>query len=236
MRIIFAIAKREFQAYFVSPIAYVVIAAFLVVTGYLFSIILILSREATMRYLFGNVMVILIFVAPVLTMRLLAEEQRSGTIELLLTSPVKDWEVVLGKFLASLGLFASMISLTLYYPFILERYGNPDPGPIAGGYLGLLLFGGSVLSIGVFTSSLTRNQIVAALMGVGISLFLWLCDALANFASPPLSSFFSYLSLRTHFPDFAKGVVDTKDVVYYLSIIASGLFLATRSLEKRRWM
>lgn len=235
MRNTFAIAKRELQAYFVSPIAYVVTAAFLVITGYLFSMILYYSREATMRYLFGNIATILLFVAPVLTMRLLAEEQRSGTIELLLTSPVRDWEAVLGKFLAGLALLVIMLALTLYYPLILERYGDPDLGSIAAGYLGLLLLGGALLAIGVLTSSLTSNQIVAAVLGVGLILILWLSQALSDVAGPPLAGFFSYLAFPTHYFDFAKGVIDTKDVIYYLSVIAAALFLATRSLETRRW-
>lgn len=235
MRNTLAIAGRELQAYFVSPIAYVVTAAFLLISGYLFAAILLLSQEATLRYLFGNLTTILLFVAPLLTMRLLAEEQRSGTLELLLTSPVQDWEVVLGKWLASLGLFAGILLLTGYYPLILWRYGNPDWGPVLTGYGGVLLLGGTLLALGTLTSALTSNQIVAAVLGVGLAVLAWLIDALSQFAGPPISGVFTYLSLSTHFFDFLRGIVDTKDVVYYVSVIVVALFLATRVLETRRW-
>jgi len=235
MRNALTIARRELLAYFTSPIAYVVTAAFLAISGYLFAAILNITREATLRYLFGNLMVILLFVGPLLTMRLLAEEQRSGTIELLLTAPVRDWEVVLGKFLASLSLFLLILALTLYYPFILARFGEPDLQATAAGYLGLLLFGSSILSIGLFTSALTRNQIVAAILGVGLGLILWLVDAVGNFFGPPIAGVLDYLSLNQHFNDFTRGVVDSRDVIYYLSVVIAGIFLATRVLETRRW-
>ena len=235
MKNAWAIARREVGAYFVSPIAYVVTAAFLFITGILFERILFYSREATLRYLFQNLVFLLIFVAPFLSMRLLAEEQRSGTLELLLTSPVRDWEVVLGKFLAVLALFGVMVALTLLYPLILLVFGDPDVGPILSGYLGVLLVGSSALAIGVFTSSLSQNQIVSAVLSIGILLFLWLAGPFAQAFGPPISTFLNYLSLLDHFPDLAKGVVDSKDVVYYLSVTAAGLFLATRSLEARRW-
>mgnify|MGYP001103619741 CR=1 FL=1 len=235
MKNIWTIGRREVGAYFVSPIAYVVTAAFLFIMGILFERILFYSRQATLRYLFQNLGFLLIFVAPLLSMRLLAEEQRSGTLELLLTSPVRDWEVVLGKFVAALALFAVMLALTLLYLLILLIFGNPDMGPILSGYLGVLLMGGSMLAMGVFASSLSENQIVAGVVGIVMLLFLWLTGALAEAFGPPISTFLSNLSLAAHFPDFVKGVIDTKDVVYYLSVTAAGLFLATRSLEARRW-
>jgi len=235
MRNVFTIAKRELGSYFVSPIAYVVIAAFLAVTGYLFALILFYSREATMRYLFNNMTTILLFVAPILTMRLLAEEERTGTIELLLTSPVQDWEVVVGKYLASLVLFTLMLGLTAYYPLVLDIFGNPDRGAIVAGYLGLFLFGAALLAVGLFTSSVTGNQIVAAVLGIGLCILLWLTEALADFMGPPVSNLLSYLALGNHFFDFTKGIVDTKDVIYYLSVIAAGLSLATTTLSARRW-
>lgn len=234
MKSVLTIVKRELQAYFTSPIAYVVVAAFLVLTGYIYSVILYQSRLAVLYFILHEMILILLFVAPVLTMRLLAEEQRVGTIELLLTLPVRDWEVVVGKFLASLTLLAVMLAFTLHYPLILEFFGNPERGPILAGYMGLLLFGGALFSIGLFTSSLTENQIVAAVLAVGLNLLLWFSGALGDFTSPPLSVFFSYLSLAYHYPDFAEGVIDTKDVIYYLSVIVVGLFLATRVLGMRR--
>ncbi|MDY7040710.1 MAG: ABC transporter permease [Chloroflexota bacterium] len=235
MRNTLAIAGRELQTYFVSPIAYVVAATFLAISGYLFAAILLLSREATLLYLFSNLTTILLFVTPLLTMRLLAEEQKSGTLELLLTSPVQDWEVVLGKWLASLGLFAAIILLTGYYPLILWRYGNPDWGPVLSGYVGLLLLGGAMLALGTLASALTSNQIVAAVLGVGLIVLAWLVDALSQFVGPPLAGVLTYLSLGTHFFDFLRGIVDTKDIVYYLSVIVLALFLSTRVLETRRW-
>ena len=229
------IARRELASYFTSPIAYAVTAVFLLVAGYLFWVILYYSREATMRYLFYNVTTLLLLVGPALTMRLIAEERRTGTIELLLTSPVRDGEVIAGKFLAALGLWALMLALTLVYPALLDLFGNPDLGPIASGYLGLLLAGGAVLALGVIASTVTSNQVIAALVAFGLSLFLWLADALQGIATGALGSFFSYLSMSTHFYDLAKGVIDTKDVVFYLSLIFGSLFVATRLLETRRW-
>lgn len=235
MRNTLTIAQRELYAYFVSPIAYVVAAAYLVIGGYLFSLILYFSREATMRFIFGNLNFILLLIAPMITMRLLAEERRSGTIELLLTSPVRDWEVVVGKFLASLILFLAIVALTLVYPLVLFVFGSPDGGPIVAGYLSLLLSGGSYLAVGLFTSSLSRNQIVAAVLGIVILLVLWLADAAGSFVGGNLSSILAYLSLANHSNDMMRGVIDTKDVIYYLSFIAAFLFLTVRSLETRRW-
>ncbi len=229
------IARRELASYFTSPIAHAVTAVFLLVAGYLFWVILYYSREATMRYLFYNVTTLLLLVGPALTMRLVAEERRTGTIEFLLTSPVRDGEVIAGKFLAALGLWALMLALTLVYPALLEAFGNPDLGPIATGYLGLLLAGGAVLALGVIASTVTSNQVIAALVAFGLSLFLWLADALQGIATGALGSFFSYLSMSTHFYDLAKGVIDTRDVVFYLSLIFGSLFVATRLLEARRW-
>lgn len=238
MRNVLAIARRELDTYFTSPIAYVVIAVYLVAVGIIFSLILHYSREATMRYTLTNGFNIffLIVATVAFTMRLLAEEQRSGTIELLLTSPVRDWEVVLGKFLACIVLMCAMIGLTLYFPLLLFIFkGNPDVGPILSGYLGLFFLGASSASIGVFSSSLTKNQVVALIVGVIICLLLWFTQYLADVTSPPVQDFLGYLSILNHYPDFSRGIIDTKDVVYYLSLIFAGLFLATRSLETRRW-
>ncbi|HOG47747.1 MAG TPA: ABC transporter permease [Anaerolineae bacterium] len=235
MRATWLIARRELASYFTSPIAYAVTAVFMVIVGYFFGMILYLSREATMRYLFYNVTTFLLLIGPALTMRLVAEERKSGTIELLLTAPVRDGEVIVGKFLAALLLWALMLALTLVYPLLLRAFGNPDPGPILSGYLGLLLAGGAVLSLGVVASTLTANQIVAALVAFGLSLMLWLADALQYVVSGPVGQFFAYLSLSVHFADLPKGVIDTKDVIFYLSIIVASLFVATRILEARRW-
>ncbi|MBI4320443.1 MAG: ABC transporter permease subunit [Chloroflexi bacterium] len=236
MRNVLTVAEREIKAYFASPVAYVVIAAFLVVTGYFFSLIMLGYRQATMRPVFDNVGIILLLLSPVLTMRLLSEEQRSGTIELLLTAPVRDIEVVLGKFLASLGFFLVMVGATAYYPLLLWKLGNPESGPIIAGYVGLILFGATFLSVGLLASSVTQNQIVAAVLAFVALLILWMLDASTSlFSGSAASGVLRYVSLSQHSSDFGKGVIDTKDVVYYLSLVAACLFLTTRALEARRW-
>lgn len=237
MRNVIHIARRELNAYFVSPIAYVVGAIYLAVMGGLFGIILYYSREATLRYVFlhGVSILFLVLVTQVLTMRLLAEEQRQGTLELLLTAPLRDWEVVIGKYLASLGVFAAMIILTGYFPIVLLRVGNPDVGPMLAGYLGYLLLGAALLSIGLFASALTQNQIVAAVLGIGITLLLWLSGALEELVGETAKKIITYLPIFDHYMDFVRGIIDTKDIVYYLSLIAFFLFLTTRVLETRRW-
>lgn len=235
MRNIPAIALREINSYFVSPIAYIVIAAFLAGSGYFFSLILFYTREASMRFLFGNIAVILLLLAPLLTMRLLAEEQKSGTIELLLTNPVRDSEVVLGKFLAGLTFLGVMIGLTLYFPFLLFVFGSPDPGPIISGYLGLLLLGSTLLSIGLLASSLTANQIVAAVVSFVLALILWAVDGASGLLGSPLGDIVAYASLSAHFDDLARGVVDSSHLVFYITASALFLFLTVRSVETRRW-
>ena len=233
-----SIAKRELIAYFTSPVAYVVTAAFLVIMGLLFGYVLtapLQYRVADLSPVLGSVPVILLLVAPALTMRLLAEEQRSGTIELLLTAPVRDWEVVGGKFLASLTLFLTMVALTLYYPLILMAFGNPDLGVLAASYIGVILIGASFLSLGLLASSLSQNQVVAAMISFGLILSLWLIGFLSGIVTGPGADIVDYISIVAHYGDFMKGIVASKDVIYYLSIIGGALFLATRSLETRRW-
>jgi len=235
MRTALVIARRELLAFFISPIAYMVSAMFLLIAGYLFSLILIQSQQANMDGLFFNVTVILIFVSPLLTMRLLADEQKTGTLEILLTAPVRDWEVVVGKYLAAMALFLIMLATTLYYPFVLWRIGgNPDWGPIASGYLGLILLSSAMMAIGTLTSALTESQIVAAVLGFGILLLLWLLDAAGNVITGA-ASVLSYMALPAHYDSFARGAINLEDVVYYLTVTATALFLATRSLETRRY-
>ncbi|MBM3187551.1 MAG: hypothetical protein FJZ90_02390 [Chloroflexi bacterium] len=231
------IARRELSAYMLSPIAYVVAAVYLAVMGGLFGIILYYSREATMRYvmLHGVSILFLVLVSQVLTMRLLADEQRLGTLELLLTSPVRDWEVVIGKYLASLAVFLVMVLLTGYIPVLLLRVGDPDVGPMLSGYLGYILLGAALLSIGLFASSVTQNQIVAAVLGIGITLLLWLSGALEELVGQSMKQVVTYLPIFDHYTDFVRGIIDTKDIVYYVSVTALFLFLSTQVLEARRW-
>ncbi|MBI4788502.1 MAG: ABC transporter permease subunit [Chloroflexi bacterium] len=237
MRNVWTITSRELKSLFVSPVAYVVSALFLVAMGYLFSLILINSQEASLRGTFQNMVFILLLLAPALTMKLLADEQRMGTIELLLTSPVHDWQVVVGKFLGSLILFVVMfLGPTLYYVLILNVFGQPDAGPILTGYVGLVLLGASFLAIGVFTSSLTQNQVIAYFAGLVIMILLWIADAGGNLAGFGLvSNVLSYIAITRHYDAFFQGVIDTTDVVYSLSVIATSLFLATQVLQTRRW-
>jgi ABC-2 type transport system permease protein len=235
MRTALVIARRELLAYFISPIAYMVSAVFLLIAGYLFSLILIQSQQATMEGLFFNIMVVLIFVVPLLTMRLLADEQKTGTIEILLTAPVRDWEVVFGKYLAAMGMFGVMLACTLYFPFILWRVGGtPDWGPILTGYLGLILLTSAMMAIGTLASAVTENQIVAAVLSFGILLLLWLIEAAGNIATGS-ATVLTYLSLTAHYNDFARGAINLEDVVYYLSVTIAALFIATRMLETRRY-
>jgi ABC-2 type transport system permease protein len=237
MRNTMAIAGREIRAYFVSPIAYVVTAAFLVITSIFFAWYVSNPQgtQATMQYMFNPMTTLFLFIVPMLTMRLLAEEQRSGTIELLLTSPVRDWEVVLGKYLSGMFLVIVILVLTLFYPFVMFRFGNPDVGPLASGYLGLVLLSAALVALGVFASSVTQNQIVAVVLGLGLGLIFWIIEAVADFVGAPLATIFTAISLRPHFPDFTRGIVETRDVIFYLTFVAVALFLASRSVESRRW-
>jgi ABC-2 type transport system permease protein len=230
-----AIARRELVSYYSTFMFYAVTAAFLVVTGLLFAEIISSSRSSALTPVFQTTYTVMLLCAPFLTMRLISEEQRSGTIELMMTSPVRDFEFVLGKFLAGLGLIASMLVLTGLYPILVGIYGAPDRAEIIGGYLGAVLFGGTAVAIGLLTSSLTGNQIVAAFLSFAIFIILWVIDGVGGQASGVLATVIQYLSIFSHFGDMTRGIIDTKDVLYFLSIIAGALFLTTRSIESRRW-
>lgn len=236
LRTTLAIAQRELKSYFVSPVAYVVTAFFLLVAGYLFSLILLQSNEATLRYLHSNLSVIWLFVTPFLTMRLLAEEQRTGTIELLLTNPVREFEVVLGKYLGAFLFLVFMLAFTLYYPALIYfLQGRPDVGPMAAGYLGILLQAGAFLAVGLLASSLTDNQMVSAVLSFAVLLVFWLADGAANNLGSPAREIFRYLSITQHFQDFPRGIIDTTHVVYFLSVVVACLLLTMLSLQTRRW-
>ena len=168
-------------------------------------------------------------------MRLISEERKLGTWELLLTAPVQDYEIVLGKFFSSLIILAGMLIMTLYFPVLLMIFGDPDTGPILTSYLGLLLLGSASLAIGIFASSLTSNQIVSAVVAGGILFGLWFLGMFGNLLPQPAGEILSYFSLSQHFPGFVRGIVDTRDVIYYLSVTAVFLFLSVRSIETERW-
>ena len=236
MRNTTTIALREFKSYLASPTAYVVTGIFLLLTGFFFSISPSTYFETSIRGLWefwGTLLLLLL--ASVLTMRLLAEERKMGTLELLLTAPVRDSEVILGKFLGSLGILTVMLALTFYYPILLMWFGDPDMGPIITGYLGLFLLGGASLAVGLFASSLTSNQLVAAMVAGGIIFALWFAGLAAGLLPEAMGEVISYLSLYHHFSSFLRGVIDTRGIIYYLSITVLFLFLATRSIESSRW-
>jgi len=193
------------------------------------------SQTVSLEPVLGSAPVILLLLAPALTMRLLAEETRSGTMELVLTAPVRDGEVVLGKYLASLIFFLFMLALTLVYAVVLLRFGNPDRGVLVSSYVGAALFGAAFLAVGVLASALTQNQIVAAVISLAILLALWLINIFAGLTRGVLADILNYLSIITRYNDFLRGVISSQNVIYYLSVIAVALFLATRALETRRW-
>ncbi len=235
VRAILAITAKELNSYFASFIAYAVVAGFLFVTGAFFSLSVLLSRQVNVRFTLTDVAIILLFVSPAITMRLLAEEQASGTLELLVTSPIREAEIILGKYLAALVFLVVMLAATAYYPLLLISYSQPDPGPILAAYLGLFLQGAAFISLGLFVSALTRNQVVAYIFTFALLLIIWLFEAISGIFGGPLGSVLSSLAFYNHFVDFPKGVVDTKDVVFYLSVVVFGLVLAERVLESRRW-
>ena len=235
MRNTTAIALKEFKSYLASPMAYVVTGIFLVLTGVFFSTSPATYFETSIRGFLETGSLLLLLLAAALTMRLLAEERKMGTMELLLTAPVRDSEVILGKFLGSLGILTAMLVLTFYYPILLIAFGDPDMGPIATGYLGLFLLGCVSLAVGLFASSLTSNQIVAAVVAGGILFALWFVGLAANYLPEALGEVIGYLSLSFYLPDFIRGIVDTRGIIYYLSIMTLFLFLAIRSLENSRW-
>src|SRR5688572_2953156 len=192
-------------------------------------------NQDMIRYVLMNSAIIILFIMPMITMRTYAEEKRSGTIELLLTSPLTDLEIIFGKFLGALGLYAAMLAVTLLDIALLFVYGNPEWRPIVAGYLGLLLMGGCFIAIGLLVSSLTRNQIVAGILTFAVFLMLWIIGWMGESSGPRAREIVNYLSIVEHFNDFARGIIDTKHVIYYLSFITFGLFLTAKSVDSERW-
>jgi ABC-2 type transport system permease protein len=251
---ILAIAHKELKAYFASPIAYVLLAVFALLYGWFFAaILLFFERQSAQMGMMGmgpqsvnlnqqlirpvlmNVSVIMLFILPLITMRTYAEEKRSGTMELLLTSPLTDVQIVIGKFLGAMGLIAVMLAITVPHLLYLSLYSDPEWKPLLIAYLGYLLMTGCFVAVGLFISSLTRNQIVAAVATFGTFLMLWVIDWMGSFAGPTAREIYQYLSITGHFDDFARGVLDTRHLVYYVSFITFGLFLTVRSVDSERW-
>jgi len=260
MKTVLAIFQKEMRTYFVSPIAYVVLTVFLVISGYFFYNILTIFIERSMfammqsqqfggpppsidvpalvtRNFFGVTSTVILFMLPMVTMASLADEKRRGTMELLLTSPITNLQIVAGKFLSALTFFVIMLIPTMLYMGLIVAYSTPrmGVGPVLSGYLGLLLLGGALIALGLFISSLTENQIVAASITFGAFLILWVIDLSGRSGGTTLQEILSYLSVLNHFEDFAKGVIDTSSMIIYSSLIFFGLFLTFRSVESLRW-
>ncbi len=248
---ILAIAGKEIRSYFASPIAYIVIGFFALLYGWFFIAILafflrqsmqMFGAESTanvnqqlIRPLLQNVAVLILFMLPMVTMRTYAEEKRSGTVELLLTSPLTDFQIIMGKFLGAMTLYAIMLGVSLIHILLLFVYGRPEWREVLTAYIGLLLLGGCFISVGLFISSLTKNQIVAVAATFGVFLFLWVINWIGSFAGPAVEQVTTYLSIIEQYDDFGKGVIDTSHVIYYLSFITFGLFLTAKSVDSERW-
>lgn len=252
---IFCIMRKELRGYLFSPIAYVIIAVFLAVMGFIFyNIVSFYSIQSTFifsqqgvapeldltevifRPTFINMSVVFLLIMPILTMRFFAEEKRSRTIELLMTSPISILEIILGKFFASVLIFSLMLLLTIYMPIIISSYGSVNWGEVASGYIGLLLIGMIFLSIGMLASSVTENQIIAAILSFGILIILWLIRMASHIAgSTTPGNILSFLSITDHLDNLIKGLIDTRDIIYYLTVIIFGLFLTHRVIESQRW-
>jgi ABC-2 type transport system permease protein len=224
---------KEERAIFTAPIAYATLTVYLLLMGYTFTAVLFLNRTGELVRVFFQAAVLFLLIIPIVTMRLLAEERRTGTLELLLTSPVKEIEIILAKFLAGLSLPALMLVLTASYAVVLGVYGEPDWGPIYGGFLGLLLLAAALTAIGLLMSGLTSNQIVAAVVAMGVGILLWMIDTLGYLLPDPFDAIVTQCSLVAHFTPFATGAMFLSDVGFFLTIVVGALFLSVRSLARR---
>jgi ABC-2 type transport system permease protein len=229
------ISRRELRTYFNSPVAYIVVTVFTIITGYLFFTQLFLEKQADLRGFFNIMPLMFMFLAPAITMRLVADEKATGTLELLITMPVRDWQVVVGKFLAAMALLCTALALTMVFALTVRSLGPLDRGPAIGGYLGLVLMGGAFVSIGVMASAFTRNSIVAFIVSFAISFVLYLIGKVTQFVPQSLQGLTTFLSIDAHFDNISRGIIDSRDVIYYLSVMGVTLLLATLSLESRRW-
>jgi ABC-2 type transport system permease protein len=249
---ILAIVRKEWRSYFASPIGYVVLGMYALVFGLFYTVGLSFFIRQSMagpqmgggpmninqmliRYVFQNSSIIMVFVVPLITMRTYAEEKRLGTVELLMTSPITDFQILMGKFIGAMSLYAAMLGVTIVHIGLLFVYGSPEWKPVLTGYLGLLLLGGCIVSIGLFFSSLTKNQIVAGMLTVVALLLLWLLDWTGSFLGSTGERIVGFISLSGHLEDFVRGVVDTQHVIYYLSFITFGLFLTAKAVDAERW-
>jgi ABC-2 type transport system permease protein len=235
MNHILTIGGRQFRSYFNGPVAYIVICIVMLALGFFFWNTFFLYGRASAREMFRWLSLILVFALPALTMGLLAEEKRTGTIELLITMPVTDAQVILGKFIGVLGLYAVILVLTVAYPISVSTLGNLDWGPVWSGYLGLLLQGSAVLAIGLMASSWTDNQLIALFVALTLSVFFWVLDKFLALLPTNAASALEWLSFDYHFQSMARGVIDLRDVLFFFSVTIFALALAFRALESRRW-
>ncbi len=247
------IASRDYRTYFTSPIAYIVIAGFLVIMGWMFFFNLnhfamqniqykqfgmgkgMSITEGIIRPLYGNMNVIFLFLVPFITMRLFAEERKLQTLQMLMTAPITLTEIIVGKFLSAFLLVATMLACTVVYPIVLIACGNPDKGALLTSYLGTALLASCYVSTGVLFSAMTENQIVAGALTFAAGLFFWLINWASQSAGPVWSDFLDYLSLIQHYNNFSQGIVDSTDVIFYLSFVGLGLFFTHRVLDSYRW-
>ena len=234
MQQVLYIFRKEFGSYFISPVAYIVISIFLLVTGWFFFTTFFLLDQANLRNFFSMLPVIFAFVVPAVTMRLFSEELNVGSYETLLTLPVRYSEVVVGKFLAAVAFVGAMLVPTLAYPFTVSLLGQLDWGPVVGGYIGALMLAAAYAAIGLFASSLTRNQIVAFIIGMAICFTLTLMERMLFFLPDSLLGIFSYIGTNPHFQNISKGVIDTRDIVYFLSVCFIGLYAARLVIEEKK--
>ena len=253
---VWPIYKKELRLYFTTPLAWAVIFIFLLVMGFFFWLYFTIFTRASMqaamnpamardlsvieyvmRPLFSGFLSVILFLSlvPAITMRLVSEERRSGTLELLMTHPVTDGAIVMGKFLGALALWVVMLAVSLIHMGLLFIYGNPEWKPLLAAYLGLLLMGGAFIALGLMISSTTNNQIVAGVITFVVFLLLWIVGWFGDSAGPWMGPLTSWLSITEHFDDFSKGIIDTKHVLYYVSLITFGLFLTAKSVDTERW-
>jgi ABC-2 type transport system permease protein len=258
MRGVTAVFNKEFKSFFYSPVAYVIIALFTLITGISFYNLLsdfinasLMDQMYAQQYqqaprilnmnfqvivpTFFNVVLISLFTLPLVTMRLYSEEKRSGTVELLYTTPITPVQIIAGKFLAGLAFYGVLLLPTVFFQSILFSYGDPAFWPVVSAYIGLLLMGSAYISLGLFISTTTENQIIAAIGGFGLSLLLWFIGWSASSAGATLGGILNYLSIINHFSDFAQGVIDTTHVAYYILFSAFGLYLSLKVIESVKW-
>jgi len=233
-RKLFAIVRRELGAYLSSPLGYIVMFVYFLIGGFFFWLITTRSHAASMTYIFQNFMFIFLLVAPLITMRLWSEEEKNGTAELLKTSPLTIWEIVVGKYLGACSFFLVMSSVTLVYLAFIFALGNPDVMPLIANYLGYFLGVMAFFSIGLFASTITENQIVAAIVSFFVLLLLWVIGVAGDGVQEPAGDFLKYVSIMSHTDDFFKGIIDLSHVFYLLSLIFLGLFLSVKVLESKR--